>query len=296
MHGSTGSFITKCGFQEATPSPSLYHVVYAEIEEIGWEHLLHLEKDLSSLSFCILDENERKHTLFIGLPQNYHEGFPSIAADVPCIFELEWFVNSRLIDIVQQFKEHLRKLQEFWYTLDNIDKTLFVVNPKLPSLASTYRQISIGNDCYLLVYIDARNPTSLPGCRFLGPDSLTEIIIKKWKRNVRKWSKVRSFMENLTILLETNLPGPFEVCKEGEEQIDCGICYAQYLPLDDELGSNSGNAPDYRCDNPCCSRAFHTVCLRDWLHSITTTRRSFDVLFGNCPYCSDPVAVKTNSS
>ncbi|KAH0464241.1 hypothetical protein IEQ34_007027 [Dendrobium chrysotoxum] len=62
------------------PPPSLYHTVYAEIEEVGWEHLVHLEKDLSSLSFCILDENERKHTLFIRLSQDYPKGLPSIAA------------------------------------------------------------------------------------------------------------------------------------------------------------------------------------------------------------------------
>nr|CAB3493401.1 unnamed protein product [Digitaria exilis] len=58
------------------------------------------------------------------------------------------------------------------------------------------------------------------------------------------------------------------------------------------LGAHSGCATDYTCENPSCSRAFHSICLRDWLRSITTTRQSFDVLFGNCPYCSDPVAVK----
>ncbi|KAL0921882.1 hypothetical protein M5K25_008996 [Dendrobium thyrsiflorum] len=295
MQGCLGSSIAKCRIQNSVPPPSLYHTVYAEIEEVGWEHLVHLEKDLSSLSFCILDENERKHTVLIGLSQDYPKGLPSIAADVPFIFDLEWSVNSRLKDIVKQFKEHLLKLQEFWSTMENIDKTLCVVNPKLSSLASTYRQICIGNDCYLLLHIDARNPTTLPGYRLLGPESATETIRKKWKKNGRKWSNVRSFMENLAVLLETILPGPPKECKKIEEQIDCGICYAQYLPHDDELGSSS-NAPDYKCDNPCCSRAFHTICLRDWLRSITTTRQSFDVLFGNCPYCSDPVAVKSNSS
>ncbi|CAN0864986.1 E3 ubiquitin-protein ligase FANCL [Linum grandiflorum] len=54
----------------------------------------------------------------------------------------------------------------------------------------------------------------------------------------------------------------------------------------------SGSATDYTCENTNCSRAFHSVCLGDWLRSITTTRQSFDVLFGNCPYCSDPVAIK----
>ncbi|KAJ0464586.1 putative E3 ubiquitin-protein ligase FANCL [Helianthus annuus] len=62
--------------------------------------------------------------------------------------------------------------------------------------------------------------------------------------------------------------------------------------IDDELGPKSGSKTDYTCENTTCSKAFHSVCLGDWLRSITTTRQSFDVLFGNCPYCSQPVAVK----
>ncbi|XP_020585678.1 E3 ubiquitin-protein ligase FANCL [Phalaenopsis equestris] len=230
-----------------------------------------------------------------GLPSRFEGDGQQVWSwkDLPYIFDLEWSVNSRLQDLVQQFKE---KLQLFWSTLEKIDKSLYVVSPKLPSLASTYRQIGLGNDCYLLLHIDPRNPTYLPWYRLLGPDSATETISKKWKRNGRKWSNERSFMENLAIVLENNLLGPPKECKKGEEQIDCGICYAHYLPHDDELGGNSGNSPDYKCDNCCCSRVFHTVCLRDWLRSITTTRQSFDVLFGNCPYCSDPVAVKSSGS
>ncbi|CAN1183466.1 E3 ubiquitin-protein ligase FANCL [Linum perenne] len=60
----------------------------------------------------------------------------------------------------------------------------------------------------------------------------------------------------------------------------------------DELGSMSGSATDYTCENTNCSRDFHSVCLLDWLRSITTTRQSIDVLFGICPYSSDPVPIK----
>ncbi|KAG0503260.1 hypothetical protein HPP92_003332, partial [Vanilla planifolia] len=131
-------------------------------------------------------------------------------------------------------------------------------------------------------------------CRFLGPEVATGIILKQWKRNGGKWSNDRPFIENLSLLLETKLHGPPKDCGAEDNQIECGICYAQYLPLVDDLGNNSRTTPDYTCNNPCCSRAFHTICLRDWLCSITTTRQSFDVLFGNCPYCLDVVAVTTN--
>lgn len=144
------------------PPPSLYRSIYSQIEEVGWQHLLSLEDDLSSLSFRIADKKGRIHILQITLPRDYPESSPSIAADVPYICELEWSKHSRLKGIVHRFNEHLEKLQEFWSTMDEIDRALWVVDPKQPSLAASYRQINIGNDCYLLLSIDARNPRSLP--------------------------------------------------------------------------------------------------------------------------------------
>lgn len=43
--------------------------------------------------------------------------------------------------------------------------------------------------------------------------------------------------------------------------------------IDDELGAKSGSATDYTCDNITCNRTFHSVCLGDWLRSITTRRQ-----------------------
>uniref|UniRef100_A0A2P2J262 E3 ubiquitin-protein ligase FANCL isoform X1 n=1 Tax=Rhizophora mucronata TaxID=61149 RepID=A0A2P2J262_RHIMU len=102
--------------------------------------------------------------------------------------------------------------------------------------------------------------------------------------------------ENLVLILETQLPRPSDVLNYNDQQVECGICYAHCLPIDDELGHRSGAGTDYTCDNLNCRRPFHSVCLVDWLHSITTTRQSFNVLFGNCPYCSEPVAIKTISA
>ncbi|XP_039012439.1 E3 ubiquitin-protein ligase FANCL-like [Hibiscus syriacus] len=85
--------------------------------------------------------------------------------------------------------------------------------------------------------------------------------------------------------------------EEKNNRLDeCGICYARYLPIGDEHRPNSGNATDYTCENNSCSKAFHTMCLVDWLRSITTTRQSFNVLFRNCLYCSEAIAVKINAT
>jgi E3 ubiquitin-protein ligase FANCL len=112
----------------------------------------------------------------------------------------------------------------------------------------------------------------------------------------------KKFHENLATVLDFALPQPPSINIKDDQQADCGICYATHLPTgeliystpccnhfsyniicdykscafapeDDELGTQSGCATDYTCENSSCSRAFHSVCLRDWLRAITTTRQ-----------------------
>lgn len=254
-----------------------------------------LSDDLAYISLRVLDAKRQSHVLEIHLPQTYPKCAPPISADVPYICELRWSTSSRLKDVVHQFHEHLKNLQEFWDTLDDIDNTLLVVDPKQPSRAVSSRQIQLGNECFIVFSINVHSPRSLPECRFLGPNSLANSLRKTWRRNSKQWMKDIPFSENLARVLEQSLPKP--VCSQNQQhQVECGICYAQNLPVDDELGANSGSSPDYTCDNSSCNRDFHSVCLADWLRSITTTRQSFDVLFGNCPYCSGPIAVKVNTT
>ncbi|KAI3798954.1 hypothetical protein L1987_34241 [Smallanthus sonchifolius] len=272
-------------------SSSFSHAIYSEIEEIGWEHLVRLAEDLSFVTFRVVDKKERVHVLEILLYKSYPNCPPSVSADVPYLFNLEWSTNSRLKDVVKQFRQHLEKLQQFWSTVEDIDQSLWVSDSAQLHRATSFRNINIGNDCSIMVFIRANEPRSLPECRFLGSDKNVNLLRDKWHRNCNKWSKDKLFAENLANLLEFQLPGPPGV-EKNDQPIECGICYSQFLPVDDELGPKSGGRTDYTCENSTCSKAFHSVCLGDWLRSITTTRQSFDVLFGNCPYCSQPVAVK----
>ncbi|KAI4998199.1 hypothetical protein ZWY2020_053541 [Hordeum vulgare] len=253
------------------------------IEEVGWGQLVSAAGDdgVSCLTFRVMDEQRRHHLLEITLPMNYPTCPPSIAADVPYLPKLQWSKSSRLKDVLCQFQEHLKVLQDYWSTMDGIDKALWVVDPTKPIYAMSHRHSF--------------------GCRFLGTDGKLERLIKNWRKNRKRWYILRfpalsDFHENLSTGLDFALPQPPSMCIKDDQQADCGICYATHLPVDDELGTQSGCAADYKCENPSCSRAFHSVCLRDWLRTITTTRQSFDVLFGNCPYCSEPVAVKSTDS
>ncbi|KAH0685496.1 hypothetical protein KY290_016973 [Solanum tuberosum] len=280
--------------QELAKSSSFYRRIYSEVEEIGWEHLVRFGEDLRLLSFHIKDKKGRVHILQITLDGSYPNHPPSISADVPYLFNLKWSINSRLKDAIQQFHKHLDKLQDFWNLMDDIDHSLLVSDLRYPQRALSHRQLNISNDSYIILSIDANDPTSLPDCRFLGSDSGVERLRAMWRKNCKRWMRDKPFSENLAHVLDIQLHGPSSIQKT-DPQTECGICYAQYLPIDDELGDKSGSGTDCTCENNSCSRAFHSVCLGDWLRSITTTRQSFDVLFGNCPYCSDPIAVKTNT-
>ncbi|KAK4393510.1 E3 ubiquitin-protein ligase FANCL [Sesamum angolense] len=271
-----------------------------KVEEVGWEHLVKMGENLTFLSFRVMDTKGRVHILEITLDETYPRCPPSVSwsiscpQDVPYNFSLEWSSHSKLRDVVQQFQKHVDKLHDFWSTLDDIDRSFWVTDPKHSHYAMSYRQIKLGNDCSIILSINANDPLSLPECRFLGSDTTVNFLRDIWKRNCKRWAKAKSFPENLARVFDTQLPQPPHVQK-NEEQVECGICYAQYLPIDDELGAKSGSATDYTCENGNCNRAFHSVCLGDWLRSITTTRQSFNVLFGNCPYCSDPIAVKIST-
>ncbi|KAK8716576.1 hypothetical protein V6N13_043882 [Hibiscus sabdariffa] len=281
--------------RELAKSSSFYSTVYSEIEEVGWEHLVRVGGDLNFLIFRVLDTKGRVHVLEIELDKAYPKVPPMVSADVPYIFNLEWSVNSRLKNLVQQFEEHLEKLQGFWSTLEEIDRSLQIVDSKHASRAIVSRQIQVGNDCFMILSININDPRSLPECRFMGSSNVVNSLRKTWKRNADRWVRDDAFLENLERLLNTQLPRPAD--EEKNNHLDeCGICYAQCLPIGSALhaldvseqlfadltlkchvgdkdGPKTGNATDYTCENNSCSKAFHSMCLVDWLRSITTTRQ-----------------------
>ncbi|MBA0551784.1 hypothetical protein Golob_022650, partial [Gossypium lobatum] len=354
--------------RELAKSSSFYSTVYSEIEEVGWDHLVRAGGDLNFLIFRVFfvlllyfmlsslflvaypvillvyfgarDKKGRVHVMEIQLDKTYPKVPPMVSADVPYIFNLKWSMNSRLKNLVQQFEKHLEKLQGFWSTLDEIDRSLQIVDSKQASRAIPSRQIHVGEsllhsvffyemiassycssismilDHYqskksykiilkaaskLVLFSMNNEYLSVCRCRFMGLGNTVNSLRKTWKRNVNKWERDKAFLENLECLLNTQLPRLAD--EETNNHLDeCGICYAQYLPIGDELGPQTGSAADYTCENNSCSKAFHSMCLVDWLRSITTTRQyvellvSFNVLFGNCPYCSEPIAVKINAT
>ena len=105
--------------------------------------------------------------------------------------------------------------------------------------------------------------------------------------DTKRWSEKRSIRENLQIWFGSPLPSPY--CNEKSDfLVECGICYTHRLPTED--GSESEALPEEKCSNPSCSRHYHESCLFEWLNSLPTARRSFDRVFGSCPYCMESLS------
>uniref|UniRef100_A0A9L0J2V7 FA complementation group L n=1 Tax=Equus asinus TaxID=9793 RepID=A0A9L0J2V7_EQUAS len=73
------------------------------------------------------------------------------------------------------------------------------------------------------------------------------------------------------------------ILEKSDFSRDCGICYAYQL---------DGAIPDQVCDNSQCGQPFHQICLYEWLRGLLTSRQSFNIIFGECPYCSKPITLK----
>ena len=97
--------------------------------------------------------------------------------------------------------------------------------------------------------------------------------------------------ENLERVLQLKFPSPADTERE-EFRMECGICYAHRLT---RPGEAETCLPECCCDNARCGRAFHQPCLFEWLQSLPDSRRSFDTIFGSCPYCGEILKVGSYS-
>uniref|UniRef100_A0A8C5ASD1 FA complementation group L n=1 Tax=Gadus morhua TaxID=8049 RepID=A0A8C5ASD1_GADMO len=91
-----------------------------------------------------------------------------------------------------------------------------------------------------------------------------------------------SVLHNLQDVLEIEFPSP-ATHEKSSFSAECGICYAYRLET---------AIPDQVCNDPRCGQPFHQACLYEWLRALPSSRQSFSVVFGECPYCSKPITVK----
>ncbi|XP_019849844.1 PREDICTED: E3 ubiquitin-protein ligase FANCL-like [Amphimedon queenslandica] len=267
------------------PPPNYYSRLISEIEEIGWNRLSHIDTKFQDIQITLNDTGGRVHVLSIHLPYKYPIEPPVCNAVLPLAFQPNWSSSTTLADIVRQFEKVILEYQRFWDVLDELDKKTWVLDPSSPSLSSTYRRIVIRSHLSLQVTIDPLHPQLMPECTPLGPTEEVKVIKDRlYSRGQQCWNTRCSVLENLQNILSVNFPSPIST-KEEDYIMECGICYTH-------RHYENGRAPDFTCDNKQCSQPYHVSCLYEWLTSLTSTRKSFGFLFGECLYCNEAISVK----
>ncbi|XP_001510934.1 E3 ubiquitin-protein ligase FANCL [Ornithorhynchus anatinus] len=265
-----------------SPPPQYYSSIVEEIGILGWDKLAYVDTRFTTIKLKAEDTSGRLHLITLQLKAQYPKEAPECWVDFPIPFAVSWTSESSLASVHRQFLAAAESLKSFWDTMDELDEKTWVVEPEKPSRSATMRRIVLGNNASINIEVDPRHPTMLPDCFFLGADHVVNPLGFKLSKNIHLWDPTNSLLQNLKDVLEMDFPSRATL-EKSEFTMDCGICYAYRL---------DGAIPDQVCDNGKCGQPFHQACLYEWLRGLLSSRQSFNIIFGECPYCSKPITLK----
>ncbi|XP_065832616.1 E3 ubiquitin-protein ligase FANCL-like [Oscarella lobularis] len=270
-------------FQKTTDMSFHAHLA-GEINKIGWDRVKSVDASFSSIQLKAWDSRQRLHVLTVKIPKQYPAVALSCLADLPLAFEphIPEDKDSYLSNLYSEFEYSLAQYEDFWDLFDELDEKTWIIEPEHRNRSSTMRRIAIGTNSSVQIDVDPINPRGIPECRFLGPDHVVSQVRQRMGETLELWNAQLSLFTNLQTLMGIDFPSP-QVTNKEDFSMDCGICYAYRL---------DGKTPDKVCDNSRCGRFYHQACLYEWLRGLATCRQSFGTLFGECPYCEQPITIK----
>uniref|UniRef100_A0AAX7TLB9 E3 ubiquitin-protein ligase FANCL n=1 Tax=Astatotilapia calliptera TaxID=8154 RepID=A0AAX7TLB9_ASTCA len=258
------------------PPPQYYSQLISEMETLGWDKLLFIDTEFRMLRLKAEDSAGRQHILTVKLKSKHPAETPECSADLPVPLAINWTAQSTLEQLHSQFLLVLESLSEFWDVLDEIDSKTWILEPEKPCHSDTTRRIAIGNNVSIKVEVDPRHPKMLPECCLLGAEHVVTPLRNKLNANMHLWNPDSSVLHNLQDVLEIEFPSP-ATHEKSSFNLECGICYSYRL---------EAAIPDQVCNDPRCGQPFHQTCLYEWLRALHSSRQSFNIVFGECPYCS----------
>nr|XP_046257685.1 E3 ubiquitin-protein ligase FANCL isoform X2 [Scatophagus argus] len=264
------------------PPPQYYSQLISEMETLGWAKLLFIDTEFQTLKLKAEDSSGRQHILTVKLKSKHPAEAPECSADLPVPLAITWTPQSTLDLLYSQFLLVLESLTKFWDILDEIDTKTWILEPEKPSRSDTMRRIAIGNNVSIKVEVDPRHPEMLPECCLLGAEHVVTPLRNRLNANMHLWNPDSSVLHNLRDVLEIEFPSP-ATHEKSSFSAECGICYSYRY---------EAAIPDQVCNDPRCGQPFHQACLYEWLRALPSSRQSFNIVFGECPYCSKPITVK----
>lgn len=273
------------------PPAQFYEQLLTDISHMGWSCVASMSETMRALDLIARDAAGRTHSLNVSLPADYPKHPPKCLTNMPVEFEIQWGRDSTLISVLRQFEKLVAQYQDFFRTMEDLDKHAWVLEPEYPTTREVYRRVALGKTCSMRVEVDHRAPLkSFPEIRFLGSEAAIEPFKQRLNQNIQDWDMTGQSLvrQNLERVLEITLPLPVDKnAEDGEESmLECGICYAYRL---------EESTPDVTCDLAECSKPYHRSCLVEWLRALPGTRESFGMITGNCVYCEENISVAVSA-
>ena len=297
-----------------TTSSQFFSRIAEELSTIGWDSVRSVDDNFQQLELACADSNGRVHTIVVDLPMDYPTTPPTCTLNVPAGETTDTSASSssstssststsltsssrrtrtvawvpgrqHLSAVLVQAQQWLTEYNAFWSELDDFDANTWILEPVRPSRSDTLRRIALRRHCSVEIQIRPDRPRDVCGCTFIGPENIVAALRDAFHSGQRTWDTSVTVRTNMETILGQVFPSPATSSK-SDFSVECGVCYA--YRLEDGVGGGT-LLPDTTCES--CGQHFHASCIGEWLQALPSTRRSFNVLFGSCPYCTKPLSV-----
>ncbi|KAI0223175.1 hypothetical protein L0F63_005393, partial [Massospora cicadina] len=277
--------------------PTYYATVLQDIGLLGWDRVVFLSPDLRQLHFKARFGDIGVYLALamgeVDIPTQYPALPPKLAVEMPNFSGRDISLPSVLKVGESWFKYLLEELRErFWEVADELDAQTTVLEPQPILRSHCHRRIALPAHCSLEIEIDPVHPRAIPIFRLYGPNRRVQPLKANLEKNLSNWDHTLSPKVNLERALEISFRDPVAVGPNYNPNQECGICYS-YRPLSQpQVSKGASNhsvaqTPTLVCDNPSCNNVYHHSCLFESIKSLPSSRRSYKMWFGSCPYCNE---------
>ena len=168
------------------------------------------------------------------------------------------------------------------------------MEPARPSRSDVVRRIALRKHCSVEITLKPHRPRDVCTCNFIGPENITGPLRHEFHTRQRSWDATVPVRMNLERILGQPFPSP-STSSKSDFSVECGVCYSYRITPAEGVDVDGVGAllPDTSCES--CGQHFHAQCIGEWLQALPSSRRSFNVIFGNCPYCTAPISVNLES-
>lgn len=219
---------------------SLPQLLMKHLDGVGWDRVMKVNEDLTVIQLRSIDSADRIHIFDILINPGYPLISPSVQATLPVQIDVPWTQTSDLQLIVSIIDKEIKRFNNFFKELSEIDSKTWVLEPSQPNFSTSYRRLALERSCSIVLDIDIDNPSKICAINFFGPVNRVNYFRSSLNRNLHLWSNDKSVKENLELMLGFVLPSKNIDSKSEQDNLceECGICYTYSISNPSESNQN----------------------------------------------------------